>query len=84
MGFTINYCTTPGRRKRNRKCCHGVDSQLKELQYILSILESRISKDVEEIPQSHKIHHKNHEKLEILIDNMRKNLSKDENPEIHL
>ena len=53
-------------------------------QYGHTILDSRLSKNVPGIWQSHKIYQRNHDKQESGIDSRRKNFSRGENPVKHL
>ena len=62
---------------------HCIDWLHKGL-YGSSILDNRFSENVQDIRQSHKIHYRNHEKLESRIDSKKINVSRGENLERYL
>ena len=62
---------------------HSVDCLQKRAKKLAN-LESRFSKNVQDVRRSHKIHHGSHGKLESGIDRSGKIFGRDENPEGHL
>ena len=67
-----------------KKCSHNSDWQQKHLSYGSVKLDNSSSENVQNIRQSHKIHHRTHENLEIGSNSRRKYFSRRENPERHL
>ena len=67
--------TSLRRAKRDAKCSQGVHWLQKELRYVPANLAKRLSKNMQDIRQSHKFHHRSHEKLESGIDCRRKNFN---------
>ena len=70
--FTVHWSGHPdGEQSEAEKCFQAVDWQQKELLYSLAMLGSENEQDIK---QSHKINHGNHEKLESGIDSRKKKL----------
>ena len=82
--LTVDWSTRPqGKQSEAKKCCHGVDRLQNDLWYGPTILESKSSKNVQNIQQNRKIHFGSHEKLESWMKSRRKNYSRGENLERH-
>ena len=81
-GFTVHWSAHPqGEQNEAGKCSHGINWLQKGLWYGPTILNSRLSENVQDIWQSHKIHLRSHKKLESGINSRKK---RGENPEGNL
>ena len=63
---------------------HGMDRLQNGLSYGPTNLDNRMSKNIQNIKQGHKLHYKSHEKLESGIDSRRTNSRKGKNPKRNL
>ena len=73
---TINWSThSQKEQNETEKCNYGVDWLQKGIPYVPANLDTRLSLKVLDIRRSHKVYRENHEKLERIIDTLRKKLS---------
>ena len=76
--FLDQHILKDKKTRRKNVVMAWIEYKKKSQWYNPANLDSKLSENVQDIQQSHKIHHGSHEKLECRIDSRRKNFSRDE------